>query len=101
MQSEDAEYLRDTVGDVLAKGVAATISASPTDPVQFLGEWLHKHVDNVRVADDLQRLRTKQAEQKAAADEQLIAAHKSQQAVQEAKKAAIQEVRCSAAPVRG
>jgi hypothetical protein len=38
----NAEYLRETVGAVLAKGVAATTLAAPADPVEFLANWLLK-----------------------------------------------------------
>jgi Dpy-30 motif len=90
--SDDADYLKDSVGQVLAKAVADTLAASPTDPVQYMGEWLHRYVDNVRVKDDLEALRAKQAAEKQAAQEELIAAQTSRQAVLDAKHAAIEEV---------
>lgn len=36
----DSQYLIETVGDALAKGVAATIAAQPADPVEHLATWL-------------------------------------------------------------
>lgn len=37
---DDARYLAATVGDALAKGVAATAAAQPGDPVGYLAQWL-------------------------------------------------------------
>lgn len=42
----DAEYLKNTVGSALAKGLAAVTNARPADPVEFLGMWLLKYVEN-------------------------------------------------------
>jgi hypothetical protein len=38
----NAEYLREKVGAVLAKGIAATALAQPADPVEHLANWLLK-----------------------------------------------------------
>jgi hypothetical protein len=32
--------LVDAVGQALSKGVAATVTAQPADPVEYLAEWL-------------------------------------------------------------
>lgn len=37
---DDSAYLVETVGDTLAKGVAATVAAQPHDPVEYLAHWL-------------------------------------------------------------
>lgn len=37
-------YLIDTVGETLSKGVAATYEAQPDDPVAYLARWLLKCV---------------------------------------------------------
>lgn len=37
---DDTAYLRATVGDALARGVAAAAAAAPDDPVEFLAQWL-------------------------------------------------------------
>ncbi len=42
----DAQYLRDTVGGVLARGVAAVQFHQPADPVEFLARWLLKEKAN-------------------------------------------------------
>ena len=36
----DSDYIKRMVGDTLAKGCAATMAANPTDPVEYLGQWL-------------------------------------------------------------
>lgn len=43
------ECLKWTVGAVLAKAVAETKTASPADPVQYLGQWLHRHVSYITI----------------------------------------------------
>ena len=93
MESDDADYLVETVGPVLAKGVAATLAASAPDPVQYLGRWLHKYVENVQIKDEYVSAKAQAAADESAAQEELIAAQKSSQAVEDAKQAAIQEVR--------
>jgi hypothetical protein len=34
------EYLNGTVGNLLVQGVASTVASNPSDPVEFLAEWL-------------------------------------------------------------
>lgn len=36
----DCSYLKETVGEALARGCAATVTAEPNDPVEYLGNWL-------------------------------------------------------------
>ena len=45
----EAEYLRATVGEALASGMAHTAMANPSDPVDHLANWLHKYCDNIEV----------------------------------------------------
>ena len=40
----DTEYVKRMMGDTLAKGCAATIAANPSDPVEYLGQWLLQYV---------------------------------------------------------
>ncbi len=40
----DTDYIKRMVGDTLAKGCAATVAANPTDPVEYLGQWLLQYV---------------------------------------------------------
>lgn len=37
----DSAYLKATVGDALAEGLAAVVALQPSDPVAELGGWLH------------------------------------------------------------
>jgi hypothetical protein len=37
---EDTKYLKETVGQALARGCAATAAAQANDPVEHLGLWL-------------------------------------------------------------
>lgn len=36
----DTDYVKQMMGGTLARGCAATVAANPTDPVEFLGQWL-------------------------------------------------------------
>lgn len=42
----DAEYLQKNVGTALADGLAAVACSNPEDPVDFLGRFLLKVVEN-------------------------------------------------------
>lgn len=42
-KGHDTAYLKDTVGEALARGCSAAIQAQPNDPVEFLGLWLLKY----------------------------------------------------------
>ena len=42
----DTEYLKQNLGSVLADGLAAVVIQRPEDPVEYLGEWLLKYVEN-------------------------------------------------------
>ncbi|MCO5576903.1 hypothetical protein L7F22_030724 [Adiantum nelumboides] len=53
----DAGYLRDTLGQVVARGCAETISVAPLDPIHYLSLWLLKYVENAKLVDELQKER--------------------------------------------
>jgi hypothetical protein len=46
----EAEYLRATVGEALAAGMAQTAMTNPADPVEHLANWLTKYCDNIEDA---------------------------------------------------
>merc|ERR1712195_356808 len=46
----EAEYLRATVGEALAAGMAQTAMANPADPVEHLANWLTKYCYNIEDA---------------------------------------------------
>ncbi|GFR41453.1 hypothetical protein Agub_g2141 [Astrephomene gubernaculifera] len=60
----DTTYLKDTVGEALARGCAATIGAQPNDPVEYLGLWLLKYVKNAEVEGNFYRERQQELQQK-------------------------------------
>ncbi|KAJ1636169.1 hypothetical protein T492DRAFT_835509 [Pavlovales sp. CCMP2436] len=46
----DSAYLKATVGDALADGIAQAVTQFPSDPIEFLGEYLLHHADAVAKA---------------------------------------------------
>ncbi len=42
----DSQYLKDTVGLALSRGVAAASINHPHDPIDYLANWLIKYVEN-------------------------------------------------------
>lgn len=51
----DAGYLRNTLGQVVAKGCAETIAVAPVDPIHYLSLWLLKYVENTKLANEFQK----------------------------------------------
>mmetsp|Transcript_7496 Transcript_7496/g.8656 ORF Transcript_7496/g.8656 Transcript_7496/m.8656 type:complete len:632 (-) Transcript_7496:445-2340(-) len=49
----EVSYLKDTIGDALNNGCAAACVAAPADPIEFLGRWLLKYVENEKVVKQL------------------------------------------------
>jgi hypothetical protein len=92
MNSSDADYLKDTVGSVLAKGIADTLAAAPADPVQYLGQWIHRQVSNEKVREKAARDQAAAAAKAELMEQELIKARHSHEAITEAKKRAIAEV---------
>ena len=43
----DAEYVRRTVGNCLAEGLAEVAIVRPADPVEYLAYWLLQYSSNV------------------------------------------------------
>ncbi|KAF8057245.1 RSP2 [Scenedesmus sp. PABB004] len=66
---DESAYLVATVGDALARGVAATVSAAPDDPVAHLGEWLLRFV----AAEQQAAARAKEKKAAAAAEQRRAA----------------------------
>lgn len=92
MNSADAEYLKGTVGSVLAKGIAETLAVAPADPVQYLGQWIHRQVRNAKIKEKLAKEQATAVARAEARDQELIEARRSEEAVIEAKHKAIAEV---------
>ncbi|DBA78024.1 TPA: hypothetical protein ACH3X2_008002 [Trebouxia sp. C0005] len=51
----DTDYIKRMVGDTLAKGCAATVAAHPTDPVEYLGQWLLQQAKVKDIQDQIQQ----------------------------------------------
>ena len=68
MGDSEADYLRDTVGEALAKGCLKTALAGPSDPVEYLGTWLLKFVENAKIKDKFAKDKEKAAKEKMEAD---------------------------------
>lgn len=49
MTGHDTEFLKQAVGEALSRGVAAVVAAGPVDHVEYLGQWLHTYVRNVKL----------------------------------------------------
>jgi len=47
----DSEYLKNTVGDALTRGCAATATVRPADSLAYLARWLHKCAHDPNRAD--------------------------------------------------
>lgn len=86
------EYLASTVGPVLAEAVASSSACQASDPVAHVGQYLLKHVANIQLREEMQARKAREAEQEQQEKEQLIAAQRSQQAVEDAKRKAVDEV---------
>ncbi|EFJ44886.1 radial spoke protein 2 [Volvox carteri f. nagariensis] len=60
----DTNYLKETVGEALARGCAAAIGAQPNDPVEYLGLWLLKYVKNAEVEGNFYKERQQELQHK-------------------------------------
>lgn len=59
----ESPYLKDEVGPILAKGLAATAIARPNDPVEYLALWLlHQQQRQAAKAAEVERARVLEAE---------------------------------------
>eukprot|EP00884_Botryococcus_braunii_P010058 jgi/Botrbrau1/19053/Bobra.0100s0077.1 len=95
IEAPDAEYLKATVGDALAKGIAAVAVAQPVDPVAFLGDWLIKNVKDKEIEAEHERVKLKLLQiQHDKAEAEVAAALRKQQeeAAREAELQALQAV---------
>ena len=43
----EADYLKRTVGTSLAEGLAEVAANRPSDPIDYLAQWLLKHKQNI------------------------------------------------------
>jgi hypothetical protein len=45
----DSEYLKQQVGPCLVDCLAEVAQKRPGDPIEFIAQWLHKHIDNINM----------------------------------------------------
>ena len=84
MGDSEADYLRETVGEALAKGCLKTALAAPSDPVEYLGTWLLKFVENAKIKEKFAK--DKAAEKEAKLHEAAVKARAEEEAAKEAAK---------------
>lgn len=92
MGDSEADYLRDTVGEALAKGCLKTALAAPSDPVEYLGSWLLKFVENAKIKEKFAKDKKKATEAKTALGEEKSKADEEAAAAKAKKDAAIEDV---------
>ena len=68
----DTEYLKTSVGKVLAQGIAETVSERPEDPIAYLAAFLLKSVDDEKADKVLTVEKKKDAEVKELEDDYLV-----------------------------
>eukprot|EP00195_Chlamydomonas_chlamydogama_P012815 CAMPEP_0202892798 /NCGR_PEP_ID=MMETSP1392-20130828/2487_1 /ASSEMBLY_ACC=CAM_ASM_000868 /TAXON_ID=225041 /ORGANISM="Chlamydomonas chlamydogama, Strain SAG 11-48b" /LENGTH=389 /DNA_ID=CAMNT_0049576889 /DNA_START=171 /DNA_END=1336 /DNA_ORIENTATION=+ len=88
----DTKYLQELVGDALARGAAACVVAQPTDPVEYLGQWLLRYVKNAEVEGQFYEQKRAELEAKKKELEDAQAAAQKAKAAEETKAAAIAEL---------
>eukprot|EP00210_Caulerpa_lentillifera_P001239 g1195.t1 len=49
----DTQYLKSTIGVILANALSEVLITNPNDPVQFLGQWLLKYVEKHEKTDEV------------------------------------------------
>ena len=49
----EAQYVASTVGPVLTKAMAEIVLKKPMDPVEYLANYLYKHVDNMKRREEV------------------------------------------------
>jgi Dpy-30 motif len=51
----DSKYLRENIGDCLSSCLAEVCEKRPADPIEYIAQWLYKHVDNVEKQKQVSR----------------------------------------------
>mmetsp|Transcript_22494 Transcript_22494/g.62390 ORF Transcript_22494/g.62390 Transcript_22494/m.62390 type:complete len:599 (-) Transcript_22494:214-2010(-) len=86
----DSSYLKETVGEALARGCASAVTAEPNDPVEYLGRWLLRYVKNAEVEGKFYMERDHLKETKQKAKEGVEAAKVKMEELKAEKAAALQ-----------
>lgn len=95
MPLHETNYLKDTVGDALARACAACVESQPLDPVEYTARYLLSYVKNAQAEGEFyeQKRMELEAKKKALADKQAEAETTRQQ--EDVKKLAIQHLAAS------
>ena len=48
MAETTADYLKRTIGDALARGIAESAAVEPVDSIAFLGSWLKQEAERLK-----------------------------------------------------
>ena len=51
----DAKYLKDTVGIPLTLCLSEVCEKRPSDPIEYIAQWLYKHVENVEAENEVSK----------------------------------------------
>ncbi|QDZ23819.1 hypothetical protein HOP50_11g63590 [Chloropicon primus] len=92
MGDSEADYLRETVGEALAKGCLKTALAAPSDPVEYLGTWLLKFVENAKIKDKFGKDKAKAAERRKGEAQERAKVEEDARKEKEKKDKAVEEV---------
>uniref|UniRef100_A0A383W448 Uncharacterized protein n=1 Tax=Tetradesmus obliquus TaxID=3088 RepID=A0A383W448_TETOB len=85
----ETSYLVDTVGQALSKGVAATVTAQPSDPVEYLAEWLLRYVKSEQQQVVYIKEKKQHIDEEKRRVAQELEEQKQQEAAEAARKAAV------------
>ena len=46
----DSEYLQTQLGSCLVECLTEVSEKQPLDPIEYMAQWLYKHIENVKVS---------------------------------------------------
>uniref|UniRef100_A0A7S3D167 Uncharacterized protein n=1 Tax=Palpitomonas bilix TaxID=652834 RepID=A0A7S3D167_9EUKA len=89
----DSDYLKNSVGDALASALASAAAARPEDAVQYVGEYLLKHVDNENYKATLTEEELKKEKERDAAEAEAQAARSEADNKKQMKELSLEKIR--------
>ncbi|KAJ7294257.1 hypothetical protein O6H91_Y270000 [Diphasiastrum complanatum] len=89
----DADYLKNTVGLVVARACSAVVAAEPPDPIAYLSLWLLKYIQNVSILDNFHEEKRMRAEMEKQSEHKLKEAKLQEELEESRRKAAVDNVR--------
>ncbi|KAJ7294259.1 hypothetical protein O6H91_Y270000 [Diphasiastrum complanatum] len=88
----DADYLKNTVGLVVARACSAVVAAEPPDPIAYLSLWLLKYIQNVSILDNFHEEKRMRAEMEKQSEHKLKEAKLQEELEESRRKAAVDNV---------